>query len=67
MSGKPKPNCKACRFSGMEPGDMNLVCYGVDRKEHPFGLYIRRELEHCDGGKKFEQHPMRTADGGLKP
>jgi len=58
-----KPNCHACRHSFMEPDDMNLTCGAVSP---PFGLYIRRELEHCDGGKKFEQHPNRNPDGTLR-
>lgn len=55
-------NCSACKHSYMEP-DSDLICGAVNS---PFGRTIRKELEHCDGGKKFEQHPLRNADGSLK-
>lgn len=58
---KPEKNCMACKHSYMEP-DSDLIC-GVSGG---FGRTIRKELEHCDGGKKFEQHPLRKADGTLK-
>lgn len=55
MSDDKKRTCKACAHCFMDM-DMELVCGAVNE---PFGLNIRRELEHCDGGKKFEQHPNR--------
>lgn len=56
------PNCRACAYSYMEP-DSDLICGAVNQ---PFGLTIRKDLEHCDGGKKFEQHPLRNPDGSLR-
>lgn len=60
-----KPNCSACRYSGMEPDDMNLTCGHPDAGV--FGLHIRKEpLGHCENFKKFEQHPGRHPDGTLR-
>lgn len=59
---KPGPNCRACKQSYMEP-DSGLICGAVNE---PFGYTIHKEGEHCDGFKKFEQHPGRNADGTLK-
>ena len=59
---KAPKNCRACAHSYMEP-DSDLICGAVNP---PFGRTIRTELEHCNGGKKFEQHPHRTPEGLLK-
>lgn len=59
---KDSKNCRACKHSYMEP-DSGLVCGAVNR---PWGLNINTELEHCDGGKKFSQHPLRNPNGSLK-
>jgi hypothetical protein len=60
-----KPNCSACRWSGIEPADMDLTCGHPDAGF--FGLHIRKEpLEHCPDFSKFEQHPGRNPDGTLK-
>jgi hypothetical protein len=57
--------CKACRYSGIEPSDMNLTCGHPDAGV--FGLHIWKEpLEHCPDFIKFEQHPGRNPDGTLK-
>lgn len=56
------PNCHACKHSYMEP-DSDLICAAVSP---PFGRTIRKELEHCNGGKLFAQHPRRNSDGSLK-
>lgn len=66
---KAEKNCQACRYSGMEPADMNLTCSHPDltNGKHPFGLHIYREpLDHCPNYSKFEQHPGRNPDGTLK-
>jgi hypothetical protein len=64
MSAQPK-KCEACRFSFMEPDDMNLTCGHKD--SGTFGLYVHRAVEqHCGPDlSKFEQHPLRGADGSL--
>lgn len=61
-------NCKACCHSYCEPDADYIVC------GHPdgglFGAYIHRasgESGHCGPERpKFEQHPLRTAEGSLK-
>lgn len=58
---EPGKNCEACKHSYMEP-DSDLIC-GV---AGGFGRTIRTFGEHCEGGKKFEQHPLRNPDGTLK-
>lgn len=58
----PKP-CTACTHSYMEP-DSDLIC-GLPELGL-FGLTIRKNGEHCEGGKKFDQHPLRTPEGHLK-
>lgn len=65
MSDKPEPNCRACKFSYMEPDD-DLTC------GHPgagsMGRYVkhRAEFKHCVKFDKFEQHPHRKPNGDLK-
>ena len=65
MSEEAKKNCHACRYSFMEPSDMNLTC--GHRDAGAFGLHIYKEpLEHCPDYLKFEQHPGRNPNGSLK-
>lgn len=54
-----KKNCRACSHSYMEP-DSDLICGAVNP---PFGKVTRKDGEHCNGGEKFEQHPLRNSDG----
>lgn len=61
MVKKESVNCQACKHSYMEP-DSDLIC-GL---KGGFGKKIRKDGEHCDGGKEFEQHPLRNKDGTLK-
>ena len=66
---QPKKTCFACRYSGMEPSDLNLTCEHPDLTNgvHRFGLHIYKEpLEHCPDFSKFEQHPGRNPNGSLK-
>lgn len=69
VHGKPQPepkNCHACKYSGMEPADMNLTCFHPDTGSS-VGLHIWKEpLEHCPNYSKFEQHPGRNPNGSLK-
>jgi hypothetical protein len=62
-----KKNCHACKYSFMEPGDMNLTCGHPDAG--PVGKYTRMAAAadgHCGPElPKFEQHPLRGADGSL--
>jgi hypothetical protein len=60
---EPKKNCRACRFSYMEP-DSGLIC-GLPELG-TFGRTIRKDGEHCAGFSKFEQHRLRNRDGSLK-
>lgn len=64
VPGDPKEKtCFACTHSYMEP-DSPLICGHPDAGT--FGLAIRKHpLDHC-GWKKFQQHPLRNADGSLK-
>lgn len=58
-------NCRACRYSYMEP-DSDLICGHPDAGM--FGKTLRREpAEHCPDFVKFEQHPQRQVNGDLKP
>ena len=61
----PAENCRACRYSYMEPDD-DLTCGHPD--SGAFGLYCHRAPpEHCGPERtKFEQHPLRNPDGTLK-
>ena len=58
-------NCKSCKFSYMEPCDMNLICGHSDSGQ--MGLYVLRgPAKHCGPERiKWEQHPMRTENGDL--
>ncbi len=58
-------NCFACRYSYMEP-DSDLICGHPD--SGVFGkLVLSGPVEHCGPEyMKFEQHPLRNADGSLK-
>jgi hypothetical protein len=61
---KPAKNCRACRYSYMEP-DSDLICGHPD--SGTFGLTIRKEpLDHCKDFSKFQQHPLRKTNGDLK-
>lgn len=61
-------NCKACKYCGMEPDDMNFICFHSDAGG--WGQYTKhtiKETGHCGPElKKFEQHPLRNTDGSLK-
>ncbi len=66
----PFTNCYACKFSGMEPDDVRLICGHPDSGS--FGKYVTEglrgkatPLDHCKG-EKFEQHPSRNRDGTLR-
>lgn len=69
-------NCRACRFSYMEPSGPALLICGV---EGGFGSYLNPRLGNesfagrgpetpiCGSDRpKFEQHPGRNPDGTLK-
>lgn len=58
-----KKSCRTCAHSGIEPDDMGPVCGAVNK---PLGRYIRKEMEHCNGGEKYEPHPMRVPAGDPK-
>lgn len=49
----------------MEPDD-DLTCGHTGAGS--FGLYVknREKFTHCKNFDKFEQHPLRNADGTLK-
>ncbi len=60
----PKKTCSACSNSYMEPDANYLICGHPDAGV--VGKYIKSEpLDHC-GFDKFQQHPLRNADGSLK-
>lgn len=58
--------CSACAYSFMEP-DGPLCCGHKD--SGPFGLSLRRgPPQHCGPDRaRFEQHPLRSPSGELKP
>ena len=70
----PEKNCWACAHSYMEPDSPALICGHKDSGD--VGKYVtgiapngkeRGPVAHCGPErKKFEQHPLRNADGSLK-
>lgn len=62
-------NCRACAHCYMEPDDLNFICGHPDAGS--FGTYTHRATAqdgHCGPDhSKFAQHPLRTAEGDLKP
>ena len=59
--------CLACKFCFMEPDD-DFTCGHPDAG--PMVKYVRVAASsggHCGPERpKFEQHPLRTPEGGLK-
>lgn len=62
-----KKPCTACRFSYMEP-DSDLICGHKDAGTFGINARIASSKDgHCGPARpKFEQHPLRNTDGGLK-
>lgn len=62
--GTEKKTCLACKYCFCEPDD-DFTCGHSD--SGTMGLYVRRgPVAHCGNYTKFEQHPLRNADGSLK-
>jgi hypothetical protein len=58
-------DCRACRYSGIEPMDMDLTCGHPDAGA--FGIHLfKQPADHCPDYSKFEQHPGRNPDGTIK-